>query len=141
MENTEDAEILKTILEGKEKDIQTLLQKIEELERREKKPKEFGHVDYSQIPEHMREGLEGYIEYGWELGGFLYSVLTNDLLRTVKTADIHNRFKLLQWVDFCLEFLPGKSWGSPEAVAYWTKFREEHHQQTFANPGTKKEGE
>jgi len=92
-----------------------------------KRPKEFAHVDYSQIPQHMREGMEGYLEYGWELGGFLYSILTNDLRGTVKRADINNRFKLLEWIDFCLGELPGKSWGSPEAVSYWTRFREDHH--------------
>ncbi len=95
--------------------------------------KEFTHVDYSQLPEHMREGMEGYLEYGWELGGFLYSILTNDLRGTVKRADVHNRYHLLDWIDFCLEHLPGKSWGSPEAVAYWMKFRQELHKGKNGN--------
>ncbi len=92
------------------------------------RPKEFTHIDYSQIPEHMMKGMEGYIEYGWELGGFMYSILTNDLRGTVKRADIVNRNELLEWIDFCLGELPSKSWGSPEAVAYWTQFRRRHHE-------------
>lgn len=98
--------------------------------------KEFTHIDYSQIPEHMIEGLEGYLEYGWEPGGFLYSILTNDLRGAVKRADIKNRFILLTWVDFCLGELPGKSWGSPEAVAYWMRFREEYHKGRNGNDGS-----
>lgn len=92
-----------------------------------KRPKEFTHVNYQLIPEHMRENMEGYLEYGWELGGFLYSILTNDLRGTVKRADVSNRYHLLGWIDFCLGELPGQSWGSPEAVAYWMRFREDHH--------------
>jgi len=89
-----------------------------------KRPKEFGHVDYIQVPGHMRENLEGFLEHGWELGGFLYSVLTNDLRGAVKRADGKNRLVLLEWVDFCNSELPGKCWGSPEAVAYWMRFRQ-----------------
>jgi DNA-binding CsgD family transcriptional regulator len=98
-----------------------------------KKPKEFTHVNYNLIPDHMRERLEGYLEYGWELGGFLYSILTNDLRGAVKRADVHNRYHFLDWIDFCLGELPGKSWGSPEAVAYWMKFREDHHKKAGEN--------
>jgi len=93
------------------------------------KKKEFTHVDYSPLPPHMREGMEGYLEYGWEPGGFLYSILTNDLRGTVKRADPINQLILLEWIDFCLEHLPGKSWGSPEAVSYWMRFRQKLHKE------------
>lgn len=92
-------------------------------------PKEFEFVDYSQIPEHMREGLEGYLEFGWELGGFLYCVLTNDLGGALTRADSVNRALLLDWIYFCQKELPGRSWGSPEAVSAWTRFRRDHHKR------------
>ena len=101
----------------------------EENETESKDDKEFSYINYDELPEHMRKGMEGYIEYGWEMGGFMYSVLTNDLRGAVKRADIHNRFVLLGWIDFCLGELPGNSWGSPEKVAAWMKFRHRHHRE------------
>lgn len=89
--------------------------------------KQFPHIDYSELPEHMRKSMEGYIEYGHEIGGFMFSILTNDLRGAVKRADIHNRFVLLAWIDFCLGELPSNSWGSVERVTAWMKSRKEHH--------------
>jgi len=89
--------------------------------------KEFEYIDYEQLPPHMKQGMRDYLEEGIPVGGFLHSVLTNDLRGTVKRADTNNRFQLLPWIDFCLGELPGDSWGSSEKVAYWMKFRQKLH--------------
>lgn len=97
------------------------------MNEKKKRPREFSHIDVSQLPEHCRASMIGYLEYGFELGGFMYSILTNDLRGAVKRADTVNRFQLLPWIDFCLGELPGNSWGSPQHVSAWMKFRQDHH--------------
>lgn len=85
----------------------------------EEKKKEFPNVDYSQIPDHMQEGMREYLEYGRKPGGFLLALLANDLHFAVKWADCTNRYKLLEYTDFFLSEIPSRAWGSYENVYYW----------------------
>lgn len=71
------------------------------------------------LPEHMRRGMELYINEGVEPGSFMMSVLCNDLKEAVGRADHINMRYLTNIVSFCYNDLPHQAWGSPEKVKKW----------------------
>ena len=76
-------------------------------------------MDYELIPEHMREGMQLYLEDGVEPGSFLRALLENNFIEACRRADNINRYRLLDWADFLWNEMPGDSWGSPEKVRVW----------------------
>lgn len=76
-------------------------------------------VDYSTLPEHMRQGAEDYIERGYKPGSFLYAVLTNDLVEAFGHADDSNLAAMHTWAKWLYNEAPRTCWGSPERVAEW----------------------
>lgn len=82
-------------------------------------------IDYSMIPEHMREGVKLYLERGLKPGSFLLAVLENDLAEAFARADETNRMALYNWVRFLCSEMPKKSWGSKEEVEAWMKKKRE----------------
>jgi len=80
--------------------------------------------DYSKVPEHMREGLERYVEHHIRPGSFLMAVLENNLVLAAGRADDINRMYLMQWADVLYNELPGSCWGSKEKVQNWLDKRE-----------------
>lgn len=85
----------------------------------------YDFVDYSGLPEYLRESMEDYIERGQEVGGFLYAVLTNDLSEAVGRADDVNIERIPQIVRWIYNEAPSTCWGSKEKVKAWI---EEHAQ-------------
>lgn len=76
-------------------------------------------ADWSLIPEHMREGVIGYVMRGWEPGSFLYAALANDFMDAAARADDQNLAALGRWARFIYNFTPSRCHGSPEAVDAW----------------------
>ncbi len=89
----------------------------------------FAHIDYSELPDYMRRGMKLYLEYGEMPGGFLTAVLANDLHFAAKRADMQNRFRFQQYIDFFLGSIPSKAWGSYENVYFWMIHRKAYHDQ------------
>ena len=82
-------------------------------------------VDYSTLPEHMREGARLYLEHGIEPGGFLTAVLCNDLVGAYARADHINRERMEHWAAWLYHNCPSPAWGSRAKVeAYMTSFAE-----------------
>ena len=80
------------------------------------------------IPEYMMPGLEAYIEIGQIPGDFLYSVLTNDLERSVARADNENLRNLPAYIGYLYNKAPMECWGSAAKVEKWIdKKREERY--------------
>lgn len=79
----------------------------------------FGEIDYSELPEHMRDGMRRYIERGIEAGSFMTAVLSNDLMGALGKADDVNRHQLFAYASFLYNEAPRACHGSPEAVAAW----------------------
>lgn len=71
------------------------------------------------LPEHMHGAMNRYVFDRIEAGGFLNSVLCNNLKEAVLRADHINRAAMADIVSFCMEALPAVSWGSPEKVNKW----------------------
>lgn len=84
----------------------------------------FSHVDYSGLPEHMRDGARLYIEYGVEPGSFMSAVICNDLREAMGRADSINRERLFDIVCWFHNEAPSMSWGSREKMRAWVSARE-----------------
>jgi len=80
--------------------------------------KEFKAPHY--VPEHMKGGLERYINHGIPPGSFLRAVLENNLLGAFSKADETNRHAMYEWACV-LNTLPLNCWGSEEKVLAYMK--------------------
>ena len=71
------------------------------------------------IPEYAKAALADYVEHRTDPGGFLLSILRNDLLSTCETADDMNRRRIYEYVSYVYNKIPHCAWGSKEAVEDW----------------------
>lgn len=78
---------------------------------------------YEKIRQDVKDSLELYVEAGIRPGGFLTSVLENDLKRAMMSADLRNRQTLYEIVMYVVNELPAISQGSPEKVKGWIEHR------------------
>jgi len=78
-------------------------------------------LNYSMLPEHMRDGMKLYFEEGIEPGDFAYAVLCNDLVGAYGRADAINTARMRDWAKFLYNEAPRGSWGSKQAVEDWLK--------------------
>ena len=78
-------------------------------------------IDYSGIPEHMRDGTKRYIESGIPPGSFLEAVICNDLRGAFMRADHINVEAMKDWAMFFYNDVPGNCHGSPEVYDAWIK--------------------
>ena len=77
-------------------------------------------VDYDKVPvPYMKEAVQRYVEKGISPGGFLSSVISNNLSGAVTQADATNSQYLKEWVMFFIWEVPAACYGSPEAYARW----------------------
>lgn len=81
-------------------------------------------INYSLIPEHMRDGVKLYLEYGIRPGSFLTTVLENNLVKSIALADNVNQAHIVEWAKFLYNELPMESWGSKEKVNAWIEKKE-----------------
>ena len=80
--------------------------------------------EHWQIPEHTYKALKRYVEDRIPTGGFLYAVLTNDLVGATGRADSENAKKLNGIVGFVYNEIPSGAWGSKEKVEKWLDRKE-----------------
>jgi hypothetical protein len=86
-------------------------------------------IDYTGLPEHMRNGAQLYIEHGVEPGGFLRAVLSDKLVAAFGRADDTNRAAMYDWATWLYNECPTAAWGSPEKVDAWIEAREADRQR------------
>jgi hypothetical protein len=78
-------------------------------------------IDYALVPEHLREGLQRYVETGGGVGGFLTALIENDLVSAVPRADA---ISFAHIRDLCLWLYneaPRQCWGSKQKRIDWQK--------------------
>lgn len=71
------------------------------------------------LPEHMRSGISDYVERGIPPGGFLTSVLCNDLKGAFMRADEMNKRHMNEWAQFMYFYMPSVCQGSLDKVTDW----------------------
>ena len=74
---------------------------------------------WGNIHEDCRHALFNYLVKGWEPGGFLTAVLTNNLYRAAQVADFENRQRLAWVARWVTHALPQICYGSAEAMDQW----------------------
>jgi hypothetical protein len=74
---------------------------------------------YDALPEHVRGGMQRYLEQGIPPGGYLHAFLSNDLHLAVKRADAVNRYRMLELLDWLIEHAHPLAWGTPQRVEAW----------------------
>lgn len=79
-------------------------------------------TNYPNIPSNTRAALSAYVERGYMPGGFLESVLANDLFGAIGQADRANKAALADIVMFIYNEVPANAWGSrPKVQGYVAK--------------------
>lgn len=76
-------------------------------------------ANWSLVPQHMRHGIELWVNHGIRPGDFMESVLKNNLRAAVLHADEVNFRRLSDIVMFLFDNVPAGCWGSPEKVRLW----------------------
>lgn len=84
-------------------------------------PNDFKQLQYPNVPSHTIETLENYWRHGFEPGGFVTSVLCNDLYTAAMRADHWNKGALGHIVEYVINEAPEGSYGSAELVKDWCR--------------------
>ena len=72
------------------------------------------------IPERMMDGIKLWIEQGIYPGGFLTSVIENNLSEAVGAADDENMRNIPAFVAYFYNEAPSQCWGSREKAVKWS---------------------
>jgi len=88
-------------------------------------------ADYEKIPLTTIESLHQYIDHHLPVGGFLSSVLSNNLVDAFARADSNNQSALLELITYCHWEIPSQCWGSEEKVRNWL-----NHEDTIGHTHT-----
>lgn len=75
----------------------------------------------AMLPPTCSRALDDYIQQHRPTGGFLRSVITNDLKGAVYHADDTNKDLLPVYVTILYNHAPGACWGSQQAYDAWVK--------------------
>ena len=73
------------------------------------------------IPDYMHESLAAYILKHSRVGTFLTAVLSNQLVDSVKAADVKNMLALVGYAQFLYSYAPSNCWGSKAKVIMWLR--------------------
>ena len=81
-----------------------------------------------KIPEHTKQAISNYIEYGLKPGSFLQYVIANDVHSAVRVADSENFAALGDILLFFINYTEQRCRGSFQALDYWIerKSQNEH---------------
>jgi len=84
--------------------------------------------DGYSFTEQSKESLYNYFVYGFEPGGFMISVLCNDLYGAVARADFVNKKIISEYANWVVYRAPYGSYGDAETVRGWLS-KNEHYQR------------
>lgn len=72
-----------------------------------------------------KESIDNYVHLGIPPGGFITSVLANDLMEALGRADTENRFDIFEICQYIYNGIPSTCHGSYEIVDQWLKAKYE----------------
>ena len=84
-------------------------------------------IDYSDLPEHMQQGMKLYIENNIEPGGFLFHMLSMNIKEAFARADVINRQNMDNYINWIHDNCPRDAWGSEQKVLNWLERRQNDH--------------
>jgi hypothetical protein len=71
------------------------------------------------MKERTKQTINDYVNKRYAPGGFIRSVLSNDLVGSVANADEENQRDLVEIVKYVYNHTPSGCWGSREIVDNW----------------------
>ena len=78
------------------------------------------------IPDHMMEGIRGYIEDHRSVGDFLTAVFENNFAEALIRADGNNLASIKAYAGYLYNEAPPACWGSRKKVTAWLEgYRDE----------------
>ena len=80
--------------------------------------KEFKAGEFD-IPEHLHQEIDNYINNHVRPGNFLSAIIFNELRNSVELADFENIGQFLAYLGFFKNHAPKECWGSREAFTNW----------------------
>lgn len=92
-----------------------------DLEPEQQKDTEFDFTPYPTITEEAQQAILDYVNKGEDPGGFLNSVLCNDLVNAVGRADDQEFAMIRDLVNFVYKNMPYETWGNHKAVAAYQR--------------------
>lgn len=95
-------------------------------------------IDYSKLPEHIRQAAKLYIEKKVKPGSFLSAVISNKLVESFAQADDINRSRLFDIAGFFYDEAPSRCWGSEEKMKLWIERRAEN-ESAFGQEGIREQ--
>lgn len=78
-------------------------------------------LDYTVLPEHLRGGMQRYIEKGIPTGHFLEAVLSNDLMGAFRRGDSESQRGLASIASFLYNQAPAWCFGSSGNYSAWLR--------------------
>jgi len=82
-------------------------------------------INYTKLPEHIRGGMQRWIEHGIKPGNFLQAVIRNDLVDSFGQADEINLAAIFDIVEFMYNEAPGNCWITKENIKNWEGTKKE----------------
>lgn len=90
-------------------------------------------ICYAYLPDHLREGVERWIEQGITPGSFLRAVIRNDLAQAVLRADDTSLASLPSIMRWFIEWGPNGSYGSDKVFSQWPMYLKALERQEASN--------
>lgn len=87
----------------------------------------------SNVPEHLREGIENWIERGITPGSFLRAVIRNDLMAACLRADELSYLHMRGVIRWFVQYAPNGSYGSDKVFSNWPMFLKATRNQENSN--------
>lgn len=84
---------------------------------------------WTRVPDHLKGGLQRYLNHRLKPGSFLEAIITNDLYRAYRTADGESFHGLREVIEYLYWDAPSKSWGSVEKFEAWLALKREENKE------------
>jgi hypothetical protein len=85
--------------------------------------------NWGNVHEDCREAIFNYLAYGYDPGGFLTAVLTNDLYRAAGISDFENKKRLAFVANFVAMNLPLACYGTAKKMRAWMELSNEDREK------------
>ena len=90
-------------------------------------------IDYSGLPEHMRNGAKLYIESGILPGSFMTAIISNDLATACATADSINKERIYEICSWFYLMAPSDCYGSSDKMNAWIQKKRLERKEKFTS--------
>lgn len=77
-------------------------------------------INYEELPQNLRLGMQRYIEHGIPPGSFLEAVIQNKLIESFRRADEDAQMLLPEIIKWILKWMPYQKFGA-EGYKNWTR--------------------